>query len=195
MKRKIIVALSGGVDSAVSAYLLKESGNDVEAVFMNNWDTLINGENNHKTNSIGCTNKEDLIDAIAIAKHLDIKLHVANFIENYWNEVFLIFLEKYKKGITPNPDILCNKAIKFEVFRNFVFDNFKADYFAMGHYAIKKENLDGSFDLLTAKDKHKDQTYFLCDLNQIQLEKAIFPIGNYLKNDVRKIAKNANLPN
>lgn len=194
MNKKIIIGLSGGVDSAVSAYLLKKSGYDVEAVFMNNWDTIINGEDNYDKNQ-GCTNNQDLEDAIAVANHLNIKLHIANFIEKYWNEVFLIFLEKYKNGITPNPDVLCNKFIKFEAFRNYVFDNFTTDYFALGHYALKRENSDNTFDLLMSKDEKKDQTYFLCDLNQIQLSKVVFPIGDYLKSDVRKIAKSAKLPN
>lgn len=193
MNKKVIIGLSGGVDSSVSAYLLQKSGYDIEAVYMQNWDSLINGENNSESNS-GCSNKEDLEDAKKVAKHLGIKLHIVEFIEKYWTEVFQIFLEKYKNGLTPNPDVLCNKYIKFESFRNYVFENFDADFFALGHYAQKKINNDGSCDLIMSYDTHKDQTYFLCSLNQEQLKYALFPIGGYKKDEIRNIAKKYGLP-
>ena len=115
--------------------------------------------------------------------------------QQYWDFVFKDFIEKYKKGFTPNPDILCNKYIKFLYFSKYAFDNLKADYIVTGHYAKKRINKDGTFDLLIPKDKHKDQTYFLCVLNQEQLKRVIFPLADISKDDVRKIAKNVNLPN
>ncbi len=192
-KKKIIIGLSGGVDSAISAFLLKKSGYDVSAVFMQNWDSFLNKENN-ETEEDGCETKQDYEDAKKIADFLSIKLHKVAFIKEYWDNVFEDFIQKYSIGKTPNPDVLCNKNIKFEAFRKYVFENFDCDYFATGHYAKKVINNDGSIDLEVAKDNKKDQTYFLCQLNQAQLKNVIFPLGNINKEEVREIAKFYKIP-
>lgn len=189
--KKVIVGLSGGVDSAVSCLLLKQQGYDVEAIFMQNWDSYVNNEKNTNQED-KCEYQYDYDDAIKIAEHLNIKLHKVNFIDEYWNNVFSNFVNEYKKGRTPNPDILCNQYIKFGSFLDYVSENFKFDYIAMGHYARvthAEENL-----LMKGLDDNKDQTYFLCNLNQKQLEKVLFPIGALLKSEVRKIAKDNKIP-
>jgi len=190
--KKIIIGLSGGVDSAVAAYLLIQQGYNVEALYMKNWDSFINNENyiNKKDH---CDDSYEYQDALKIAKHLNIKLHFVNFVQSYWENVFLDFINDHKKGFTPNPDILCNKYIKFDAFLNYAFEHFNCDKIAMGHYANINE-IDGIFYLQKAKDQNKDQTYFLCELNQKQLSKTFFPLGNLLKKEVREIAKNAKIP-
>lgn len=191
-KKKVIIGLSGGVDSSVAALLLLKEGYDVEAVFMRNWDSLINNdiEGNPNLNNKVCPQEEDYMDAVKVAEKLNIKLHRVDFIEEYWNKVFLYFLDEYKKGRTPNPDIMCNKEIKFKSFIDYAKD-LNYDYIAMGHYAIMDHK--NNHKLLKAKDLNKDQTYFLCYLSKKQLEKVLFPIGHLTKQEVRKIAKENDL--
>ncbi len=191
-QKKVIVGLSGGVDSAVACFLLKEQNYDVEAIFMDNWDSFINNEFNYQSNEDGCNSKKDYLDAIEIAKKLNIKLHKVNFTKEYWEQVFQKLIIGYKKGKTPNPDILCNKYIKFDMLLNYAFDNFNADFIATGHYANIEEK-DGFFYLLQPADKSKDQTYFLSELNQEQLSKTIFPLASLLKKEVREIAQKNNM--
>ena len=188
-QKKVIIALSGGVDSAVACFLLKEKYNNVEAIFMDNWDSFINNEFNYQNDEDGCNSKQDYLDALEITKKMNIKLHKVSFTKEYWDQVFEKLIIGYKNGITPNPDILCNKYIKFKMLLNYVIDNFDADFLATGHYANIEEK-DGIFYLLQPNDKSKDQTYFLSELNQTQLSKIIFPLANIFKKDVREIAKN-----
>lgn len=193
MSKKVIIGLSGGVDSAVSCFLLKQQGYDVEAIFMQNWDSYANNEHNLVQVTDKCEYQNDYEDAIRIANHIGIKLHKIDFISEYWDKVFKTFIEEYKKGWTPNPDVLCNKYVKFGAFLDYTLKNFDVDYIAMGHYANVLH--DNNVHLLKkAKDQNKDQTYFLCELNQRQLSKTLFPIGNFTKDEVREIAKNNKLP-
>jgi len=178
---KIIVGVSGGVDSAVSLKLLQEKGYKVEALFMKNWD--------EDDISSGCNAKEDLKYAEDVCTKINIKLHTANFSDQYWNKIFLDFIDNYKKGLTPNPDILCNKFIKFKVFLDHAV-SLGASKIATGHYA-KIIKINSSFILTTPKDKNKDQTYFLHTLDQNQLSKTIFPLSDIEKSEVKKIAKKA----
>ncbi len=195
--KKIIVGLSGGVDSSVVAFLLKQDKKyKVEAAFMRNWDSILNNDilGNKNLNNHMCSQEQDYQDAQKVCNQLDLKIHRIDFIEQYWNNVFVYFIDEYKNGRTPNPDILCNKYIKFHEFLNYAIDNYNADYIAMGHYARIIFNSDiNEYQLLKAKDLSKDQTYFLCQLNQKQLSKTLFPIGDYLKSDIRKIANKNNL--
>jgi len=193
-KKKVVVGLSGGVDSAVSAYLLKEQGYEVIGLFMRNWDSAANNDilgNPNDPNDL-CPQEQDYQDALNIANHLNIPLHRHDFIEEYWNYVFSYFIDEYKKGRTPNPDILCNKYVKFAGFQE-VADDLGADYYAYGHYARRKIE-DGEHFLLRGKDKNKDQSYFLSHLSQKQLAKSLFPVGELSKKDVRKIAKEQAIP-
>lgn len=197
MSKKVVVGLSGGVDSAVSAYLLKKQGYDVIAVFMENWDDYLNNDIlGHKLayENKGCSSKQDFIDASNVAQFLNIPIYKINFVKEYWNDVFISFLEEYKKGVTPNPDILCNKFIKFGIFKKYVLKQFEADFIATGHYANTYVDENNVAHLLKAKDENKDQTYFLCDLNNEQLHNVIFPLANLYKTEVRKIAQEINLP-
>ncbi|BAS68089.1 tRNA 2-thiouridine(34) synthase MnmA [Bathymodiolus septemdierum thioautotrophic gill symbiont] len=175
---KVIVGLSGGVDSSVAALRLIEQGFEVEALFMKNWEEDDSGEH--------CTAKQDLSDAQKVADKLNIKLHTVNFSADYWEDVFEHFLKEHKKGRTPNPDVLCNKSIKFKAFLDYAL-NLGADKIAMGHYARIKE-INGAFQLKTGLDNDKDQSYFLHLLNQHQLSKSLFPLGEINKKEVRKIA-------
>jgi tRNA-specific 2-thiouridylase len=175
---KIIVGLSGGVDSSVSALLLLKQGFEVEAMFMKNWE-----EDDTDTH---CTAKQDLIDAQKIADKLGIKLHTVNFSPDYWDDVFAHFLTEHQKGRTPNPDVLCNQKIKFNVFLKHAL-TLGADKIAMGHYARITEK-NGIFSLKTGLDNNKDQSYFLHLLNQEQLSKSLFPLGAIEKIRVREIA-------
>jgi tRNA-specific 2-thiouridylase len=190
---KVVVGLSGGVDSAVSVIKLQEAGYEVEGMFMRNWDSSLNNDilGNPHTGDDVCPQEVDYMDALDTAKSLGIKLHRIDFVDEYWNNVFSYFLSEYKKYRTPNPDILCNKEIKFKCFLDFAMKQ-NADYIAMGHYANVKHTDHGSY-LLRAKDNNKDQTYFLCQLTSDQLDKALFPIGNMIKPDVRKKALEYNL--
>lgn len=191
---KVILGLSGGVDSSVAFKLLKDQGYDVEGVFMRNWDSATNNDilGNPDINNEVCPQEMDYKDAKAVADVLGLPLHRVDFIEEYWNTVFSYFLEEYRKGRTPNPDIMCNKYIKFNAFLKYA-EQYHADYIAMGHYARVRHEKEKSY-LLRGVDGNKDQTYFLCMLKQSQLRKALFPIGHLTKEEVRKIAETANLP-
>jgi tRNA-uridine 2-sulfurtransferase len=183
MKTKVIIGLSGGVDSSVAAYLLKEQGYSVEAVFMKNWE--------QDDTDTYCSAAADLADAESICAQLDIKLHTVNFSKEYWQNVFTHFLNEYEQSRTPNPDVLCNKEIKFKAFLNYAL-TLGADYIATGHYAkITTENNVPT--LCKSKDRDKDQTYFLHAIDKSALSKTLFPLGNYLKPEVREIAKKLQL--
>ncbi len=193
MKKRVVVGLSGGVDSSVAAYLLKEAGYEVIGLFMVNWDSAANRDvlGNPNIMEATCPQEQDYQDALNVANHLDIPLERVDFIEEYWNDVFKYFLEEYDKGRTPNPDILCNKYIKFDAFKEHA-ENLNADYIAMGHYARVKQN--GEIRLLRGVDDNKDQTYFLSQLKQSQLEDVLFPVGHLSKTEVRTIAEEQKLP-
>ncbi len=179
---KVVVALSGGVDSSVTIWILKQLGFKIKCVFIKCWE------------SKNCQFKKDLKDCKTICKLFNIKLIKINLSYEYWNKVFKIFIKELKKSKTPNPDILCNKEIKFNIFIKFSINILKADFISTGHYVnkYKKNNL---YLLIKSKDKKKDQSYFLYNIKQKQLNKCIFPLGNYIKKNIRKIAKNLNLPN
>ncbi|WP_335869254.1 tRNA 2-thiouridine(34) synthase MnmA [Bacillus sp. 2205SS5-2] len=180
---RVVVGMSGGVDSSVAALLLKEQGYDVIGIFMKNWDdTDENGV---------CTATEDYDDVIRVANQIGIPYYAVNFEKQYWDKVFTYFLDEYKAGRTPNPDVMCNKEIKFKAFLEHAV-KLGADYLATGHYA-QVQDQGGEVKMLRGHDHNKDQTYFLNQLNQAQLEKVMFPIGHLEKKDVRKIAKEANL--
>ena len=190
---KVILGLSGGVDSSVAATLLLEAGYEVEAVFMRNWDSAANQDvyGNPTVNDEMCAQEVDYQDALKVANQLGIKLHKVDFTQEYWDQVFQYFLSEYNRGRTPNPDILCNTEIKFKAFLDYA-KTLKADYIAMGHYA-KTEKRDGKVLLLRAHDDNKDQTYFLSQLTEAQIERALFPLGDIDKPEVRAIAKEKNL--
>jgi tRNA-specific 2-thiouridylase len=183
--KHVVLGLSGGVDSAVAAMLLLEQGYQVSALFMKNWE--------EDDDSEYCAAAEDLAVCESVCKLLDIKLHTVNFSSEYWDRVFEYFLKEYKAGRTPNPDVLCNKEIKFKAFLEHAL-KMGADYIATGHYAGVR-NKNGQFELIKAKDENKDQTYFLHALGQYELSRSIFPLADILKEDVRKKAASANLPN
>ncbi len=187
-KPKVIVGLSGGVDSSVTAMLLKQQGYDVTGLFMKNWEDDDDDEY--------CSSKQDLIDAVSIADKLDIDIEAVNFSKEYKDRVFANFLAEYEAGRTPNPDILCNAEIKFKAFLDHAMA-MGADLIATGHYAKVRENplKKGSYQLLKADDGSKDQSYFLYRLNQAQLSKTLFPLGSYLKREVRDLAREAGLIN
>lgn len=183
MKGKVIVGMSGGVDSSVAAWLLREEGYEVAGLFMKNWEQ--DDSDGH------CAAAEDLADAQAVCQQLGIKLHTVNFAQTYWDRVFTHFLDEYEKGRTPNPDVLCNKEIKFNVFLQHALQ-LGADYIATGHYAkVRHYNCHG--ELLKAKDREKDQTYFLHAVDPAALAKTLFPIGEYLKSEVREMANKLGL--
>ena len=191
--KKIIVGLSGGVDSAASLIRLMEEGYDVEAMYMRNWDSTTNNDflGNPTVNDDICPQEKDYNDAKAVCDKLNIKLHRVDFIQEYWDDVFTYFLNEYKKGRTPNPDIMCNKYIKFNCFLKEAL-RLGADMIAMGHYARRDDSL-GYPRLLKGLDNNKDQTYFLCELTREQLSYALFPIGDMQKVDVRALAKKYDL--
>ncbi|CAA2930301.1 tRNA 2-thiouridine(34) synthase MnmA [Arsenophonus endosymbiont of Bemisia tabaci] len=182
--KKVIVGMSGGVDSSVSAYLLKQQGYQVAGLFMKNWEEDDNDEY--------CSAATDLADAQSVCDKLDIELHTVNFSAEYWDNVFAHFLAEYKAGRTPNPDILCNKEIKFKAFLEFAAQDLAADYIATGHYARRK-TVDGRHQLLRGLDNNKDQSYFLYVLDQTQLAQSLFPIGELEKSAVRRIAEDVGL--
>ena len=177
--RRVIIGMSGGVDSSVSALLLKQQGHDVSGLFMKNWDEDDGTEY--------CTAKQDLADAQAVADALDIPLHTANFAAEYWDNVFEYFLAEYQAGRTPNPDILCNKEIKFKAFMDYALQ-LGADAIATGHYARLRHH-QGQTQLHQGLDSNKDQSYFLYAVNQQALEKTLFPLGEITKDRVRALAK------
>ncbi|AUJ32331.1 MAG: tRNA 2-thiouridine(34) synthase MnmA [Liquorilactobacillus nagelii] len=181
---RVIVGMSGGVDSSVVAYLLKKQGYDVVGVFMKNWDD---------TDDSGvCTATQDYEDVAKVANKIGIPYYSVNFEKEYWDRVFSYFLDEYRHGRTPNPDVMCNKEIKFKAFLDYALE-LDADYIAMGHYARLKRDADGTVHLLRGADGNKDQTYFLSQLSQQQLQKAMFPIGEIEKPEVRRLAAEAGL--
>lgn len=180
---RVVVGMSGGVDSSVTALLLKEQGYDVIGIFMKNWDD---------SNDSGfCSATEDYEDVERVAQQLGIPYYAVNFEKQYWDKVFTYFLDEYKEGRTPNPDVMCNKEIKFKAFLNHAI-SLGADYVATGHYAQLQE-VDGEYRLIKGADTNKDQTYFLNALSQKQLSKVMFPLGHLQKAEVRKIAVEAGL--
>lgn len=180
---RVVVGMSGGVDSSVTAYLLKQQGYDVVGIFMKNWDD---------TDEFGvCTATEDYEDVIRVANQIGIPYYAVNFEKQYWDKVFTYFLAEYKLGRTPNPDVMCNKEIKFKAFLEHA-ESLGADYVATGHYA-RTEIVDGEVQLLRGVDNNKDQTYFLNQLSQEQLSKVMFPLGGMEKSEVRDIAQKAGL--
>lgn len=176
---KVIVGMSGGVDSSVSALLLMQQGYQVEGLFMKNWDEDDGTEY--------CTAKDDLADAQSVCDKLGIHLHTANFAAEYWDNVFEHFLEEYKAGRTPNPDILCNREIKFKAFLEYA-EVLGADLIATGHY-VRRGERNGKTRLLKGLDNNKDQSYFLHQVGQPEIEKTLFPVGELEKPDVRKLAE------
>ncbi|MEZ5535819.1 MAG: tRNA 2-thiouridine(34) synthase MnmA [Thiolinea sp.] len=182
MKPRVIVGMSGGVDSSVAALLLQQQGYQVEGLFMKNWEEDDTAEY--------CSASVDLKDAQSVADQLGIKLHTMNFASEYWDHVFTYFLAEYKAGRTPNPDIMCNKEIKFKAFLDFALD-MGADYIATGHYARIEQRGD-RYLMLKGVDNNKDQTYFLYTLQQHQLARSLFPVGHLPKDEVREIADQAN---
>jgi tRNA-specific 2-thiouridylase len=190
---KILLGLSGGVDSAVAAYLLKAQGHEVECAFMRNWDSLTNNDilGNPTLDAAICTQEEDYNDALNVANSLGLILHRVDFIKEYWDEVFTIFLDEYKKGRTPNPDILCNKHIKFDHFFDYAMTH-GFDFVATGHYARVVHKADHSL-MLKGLDLNKDQSYFLAQISQKALSKTLFPLGDLDKPEVRLIANELKL--
>ena len=183
-KIRVVVGMSGGVDSSVTALLLKEQGYDVVGVFMKNWDdTDENGV---------CTATEDYKDVAKVANQIGVPYYSVNFEKEYWDRVFEYFLAEYRLGRTPNPDVMCNKEIKFKAFLDYAMQ-LGADYVATGHYAQIKRDEDGTVHMLRGVDNNKDQTYFLSQLSQEQLAKTMFPLGHMEKSEVREIAKKAKL--
>lgn len=180
---RVVVGMSGGVDSSVAALLLKRQGYDVIGIFMKNWDD---------TDEFGvCTATEDYNDVIRVCNQIGIPYYAVNFEKQYWDKVFTYFLDEYKAGRTPNPDVMCNKEIKFKAFLEHAM-NLGADYLATGHYA-QVVLRDGEYKMLRGLDENKDQTYFLNQLTGDQLSKVLFPIGELEKSKVREIALEANL--
>ncbi len=185
MTKRIVVGMSGGVDSSVTALLLKQQGYDVVGLFMKNWEDDDSEEY--------CSSRQDLLDAVSVADIIGIPIEAVNFSKEYKERVFSEFLREYQAGRTPNPDILCNAEIKFKAFLDHAMQ-LGADTIATGHYAQVLET-DGLFQLLKASDGSKDQSYFLHRLNQAQLGRAMFPLGKLLKSQVRSIAERHGLPN
>ncbi len=191
---KILVGLSGGVDSSVAAHLLKSAGYDVTCCFMRNWDSALNNDTlgNSTLNNDICPQEEDYNDAKAVADKLGLPLLRSDYIEEYWNSVFQNFIEEYERGRTPNPDILCNKYIKFDHFLRFAMDK-GFDRIATGHY-FKSKEVDGQLRYFKAADLNKDQSYFLAQVDKKALDLSVFPLGDIDKGEVRRIAHQLDLP-
>ena len=181
---RVVVGMSGGVDSSVSALLMKRAGHEVIGVFMKNWE--------EKDADGVCTSERDWADARAVCEALDIPYYSVNFAKQYRERVFEQFLAEYRKGRTPNPDVLCNREIKFSVFLDFA-ESLGADKLVTGHFA-RIDQCGGEYRLLRAADENKDQTYFLYMIDQRALSKALFPVGGMLKSEVRRMAREAGLP-
>ena len=184
IKKRVVLGISGGVDSSVAALVLKEQGYDVTGIFMKNWD-------DSDENGI-CTAEKDYEDVVKVCNQLNIPYYSINFEKEYYDRVFTYFLDEYKKGRTPNPDIMCNKEIKFKAFLNFAYD-LGFDLVATGHYARIGEGKDASKLLLRGLDDNKDQSYFLSQLSQDQIKNVIFPVGDLQKSQVRDLARKHNL--
>lgn len=192
MFKNVVVAMSGGVDSAVAALFLKNKGFNVTAVFMKNWDIV--DETGH------CVAEKEYNDAELVCKKLEVPLIQVNFVKEFWNNVFSDFMKDYELGLTPNPDMQCNKRIKFDMFYNFARDKLNADAIATGHYArtsfgpyLEKFKPDSNVMLMQAKDLKKDQSFFLSQVSQEPLRCTMFPLGDYIKKDVKEIAASAGL--
>lgn len=185
-KKRVVIGMSGGVDSSVSAWLLKEQGYEVIGLFMKNWEDDDDSEY--------CSTRQDWIDAVSVADVVGVDIEAVNFATEYKDRVFAEFLREYQAGRTPNPDVLCNAEIKFKAFLDHAVA-LGADLIATGHYARVRQNGSGQFELLKALDASKDQSYFLHRLNQTQLSKTLFPLGEIQKTEVRKIAQSLKLPN
>ena len=184
---RVVVGLSGGVDSAVTAWLLKQAGHEVIGIFMKNWEDDDDSEH--------CTSRQDFLDAAAVADVIGIDIEHVNFAAEYKDRVFAEFLREYQAGRTPNPDVLCNAEIKFKAFLDHAM-RLGAEKIATGHYARQRLNpATGRHELLKGADPAKDQSYFLHRLTQAQLSRALFPVGDLRKSDVRRIAAEAGLPN
>ena len=183
---KVVVGLSGGVDSSVAAWLLKEQGHEVLGLFMKNWDDDDNTEQ--------CTARQDFLDVLAVAEVLGIEVEAVNFAAEYKERVFSYFLAEYSAGRTPNPDVLCNAEIKFKAFLDHAL-RLGAEFIATGHYAGKGQDEAGRATLLRAADLNKDQSYFLYRLNQRQLRPTLFPLSGMQKPEVRRLAQQIGLPN
>ncbi|HCM63738.1 MAG TPA: tRNA 2-thiouridine(34) synthase MnmA [Morganella sp. (in: Bacteria)] len=183
-QKKVIVGMSGGVDSSVSAWLLQQQGYQVTGLFMKNWEEDDDTEY--------CSAAADLADAQAVCDKLGIELLTVNFAAEYWDNVFELFLEEYKAGRTPNPDILCNKEIKFKAFLEYAAEDLGADYIATGHY-VRRRDINGTTQLLRGLDGNKDQSYFLYTLSHEQVAQSLFPVGELEKPEVRRIAEELDL--
>lgn len=182
--KKVICGMSGGVDSSVSAFILQQQGYQVEGLFMKNWE--------EDDDTDYCTAAADLADAQAVCDKLGIKLHKINFAAEYWDNVFEHFLSEYKAGRTPNPDILCNKEIKFKAFLEYAAEDLGANYIATGHY-VRRRGADDKAQLLRGLDANKDQSYFLYTLSSKQVGQSLFPVGDIEKPIVRAIAEDLGL--
>ncbi len=186
-KKKVVIGMSGGVDSSVAAWLLKQQGYEVIGLFMKNWEDDDDSEY--------CSTRQDWIDAASVADVIGVDIEAVNFAAEYKDRVFAEFLREYQAGRTPNPDVLCNAEIKFKAFLDHAVD-LGADLIATGHYArVRQNEVNGRFELLKAVDHTKDQSYFLHRLNQAQLSKTLFPLGEIPKTEVRRIAAELKLPN
>ena len=183
--KKVVIGMSGGVDSSVAAILLKKAGYEVIGLFMRNWDASVNNDilGNPTLNENICPQEQDYNDALEVCKKINIPLHRVDFVKEYWDYVFTYFLDELKLGRTPNPDVMCNKYIKFDMFAKKARE-LGADYIATGHYARMKNG-----NLLRGVDSNKDQSYFLSQVSREQLENVLFPVGDLEKPEVRKIAE------
>jgi tRNA-uridine 2-sulfurtransferase len=186
MAKHIVVGMSGGVDSSVTALLLLEQGHQVTGLFMKNWEEDDGTEY--------CTAMADLADAQQVCDKLGVELKTVNFASEYWDEVFEVFLSEFKLGRTPNPDILCNKHVKFKAFLDYAIQDLGADFIATGHYARIAEK-DGEYFLLKGLDPDKEQSYFLYTLKQHELAHTLFPIGHLHKKEIRQLAQQAGFDN